>query len=163
MKQEIRTEIKGIIVKYREKCSYSKDDFSIILKDKEEFKIQFIDRIKRRLSSYNREIINPKVEFNLTKRTMILTGKISGALSKTGDEYYSTFGCLLRLLSLDFINDNFKESKQDLFWRGKIKEMPGVKSGEILLKRVFNRTPISIRSKNRMGSVWTGCMTDLRR
>lgn len=137
VKQEIRTEIKVPVVKYREKCSYSKDDFSIILKDKEEFKIQFIDRIKRRLSSYNREIINPKVEFNSTKRTIILTGKISGAVSKTGDEYYSTFGWLLGLLGLDFINDNFKESKKGFFWRGKIKEMPGVKSGEIILKKAF--------------------------
>lgn len=49
---------------------------------------------------------------------------IDGAISKSDDGYRGRFGWLLEPLGLDFINDNFQESKTGLCSEGTINSIP---------------------------------------
>jgi len=49
---------------------------------------------------------------------------VDGAISKSGDGHRGRFGWLLKPLGLDFINDNFQESKTGLSWEGTINSIP---------------------------------------
>ncbi len=64
------------------------------------------------------------VEFDETKRTTVLKCDVHGAITKSGDSYRATFLWLLRPLGLDFIDDDFEESKGGLSWDGEVDGAP---------------------------------------
>lgn len=62
--------------------------------------------------------------FNETSYSTITQCHVYGEISKSGDEYVAYFSWFLNPLGLDFINDNFEESRTGLSWEGNIDGVP---------------------------------------
>ena len=122
-KREIKTEVEETTVYYQKESFYSPEDFSGILENKEKFETNLIEKFRTSVSKYKEKISNIKVEFNSEKNSAILAADVDGAISKTESKYYATFEWLIYPLGLDFINDHFKETKEGLFWEGKVEEV----------------------------------------
>lgn len=125
LKRVIEAKAEGVVVHYQKESFWDKDHFLKIIKSKANFESEQIKEFKDSLSKYGKNAANCKMEFNESKRTTLMICDVHGAISKrTGDRYYSTFGWLIRPLGLDFINDNFKESKKGLSWEGTVDNIP---------------------------------------
>ena len=127
LKENISVRVEGTIVHYQKESFWSKDEFSKILDKKREFESNQIKNFKDDLFKYGegREYVaDLDVEFNKVANSIILRCDVLGAVSKTGNSYQATFMWLLRSLGLDFINNKFSESKNGLFWKGRIGGMP---------------------------------------
>lgn len=71
--------------------------------------------------------ISFRVEYEETGKSSyssLLRCEIHDAISKSGNRYSARFGWLLRPLGLDFIDDNFEETKDGLSWEGEINSVP---------------------------------------
>jgi len=62
--------------------------------------------------------------FNETNHSTVTECHVYGKISKSGDEYVAYFSWFLDPLTLDFIDDNFEESKTGLSWEGNINGVP---------------------------------------
>lgn len=123
-KKVIKTEAKGVTVYYQQKSFYSGGDFSAILEKEDEFNSDLIEKFSSTASSYGKEVANARVELDSEKRFAALTCNVNEVISKTGNRYYSTFEWLIRPLGLDFLDDHFKRSGNQLSWEGSINGVP---------------------------------------
>ena len=106
-----------------------RSEFSEILENKEEFENVVIHCLKEYLSRYGERreyAAGAEVIIDEKKKATVLKCDIHGAISESEGEYYATFKWLLVTLGLDFIDDNFKESKEGLSWEG---EVGGIQTG----------------------------------
>jgi len=76
-KDEIKTTVKGEIIKYQEISFYSGDDFSLILENREEFESQLIEGLEKSLIGVSAE--NFEIDFDQSKKSAILKCDIKGA------------------------------------------------------------------------------------
>jgi len=106
-----------------------RSEFSEILENKEGFENVVIQCLKEDLSRYGERgeyAAGAEVIIDEKKKATVLKCDIHGAISESEGEYYATFKWLLVPLGLDFIDDNFKESKEGLSWEG---EVGGIQTG----------------------------------
>jgi len=116
---EIRAE--GEILHYERESFWDQEDFSKLLELKEKFESKEIDSFKRTLEGYNRYAVNPKIEFDESKKSTVLNCDIKGA--KEGS--WLDFDWFLRPYGLDFIDSHFEAKEKELCWEGKVE---GVKT-----------------------------------
>ncbi|MEA1995338.1 MAG: hypothetical protein U9N18_04190 [Campylobacterota bacterium] len=127
LKENISVRAEGTVLRYQKESFWSKDEFSKILDKKREFESNHIKNFKDDLFKYGERgeyVAGIDVEFNKVANSIILRCDVLGAVSKTGNNYQTTFMWLLRSLGLDFINNKFSESKNGLFWKGQIGGIP---------------------------------------
>ena len=117
IKDEIKTEAKGEIIKYQEISFYSEGDFLVILENEGEFKSQLIERFKQSLIGVSAE----NFEFNLdqSKRFAVLKCDIKGA-GYGSNSYDMHF--LVGNWPFDLYQ--FKKYEKKLVYDGKIDEVP---------------------------------------
>lgn len=120
VKKIVRTQVEGLLVRYREGMILSGKDFQAVMANQEEFKSIAINRLRARIFAYNVKAANISVNFIPENDSVMLTCVISGSITKTGSKYYATFEWLIRPLGLDFIDDHFKETVRGLHWEGYI-------------------------------------------
>jgi len=123
-KKVIETEAQGVTVYYQQESFYSDDDFLAILKEEDEFNSYLIEKFSSTVSSYGKEVNNARVELDSEKQSASLICNVNEVISKTGNRYYSTFEWLIRPLGLDFLDDHFKRSGNQLSWEGPANGIP---------------------------------------
>ena len=64
------------------------------------------------------------IEFEEDRNSTVFRSDIHEAVRKNDNSHRATFKWLLTPLGLDFIDDNFKESKNGLSWEGTINNIP---------------------------------------
>jgi hypothetical protein len=124
LEYNITVEVEGTIIHYQKQSFWNESDFSAIFENKQEFKTSMIENFKKELSTYrerDEQAVNAEVVFDEERKSTILTCDIQGAMLRSG---YFTFRWLLDPLKLDFIDDKFKESKEELSWEGKVDDIP---------------------------------------
>jgi len=109
---------------YQRQIFWSQEEFSKICTDKTGFENDFEAEITALSKKYR--ITTGEFEFSFAQETYstIAGCRIDGAISNSGDGCRGRFGWLLEPLGLDFINDNFEESKTGLSWEGIINSTP---------------------------------------
>jgi hypothetical protein len=122
IKDEIKTEVEGEIIKYQEEFFYSENNFSLILEEEEEFKSQLIEKLEKSLIGV--ELSNFEINLNQSKKSAILKCNIKGAMYAT-NQYDMHF--LLGVRNLD-LWDDFKPHQppygKNLTYEGKIDGVP---------------------------------------
>lgn len=124
LKDVIEVRVEGTIIHYQKESFWNKTKFSNVLRNKEEFESSLIKNFNENLSKYgerNENTVNADVEFNEISKSTILKCNVHGAISKNGKDYHATFKWLLDPLRLDFIDNNFEESKESLSWEGSVR------------------------------------------
>lgn len=111
---EIKAE--GEILHYQRETFLNEEDFSEILKSKEKFQSEKTDAFKKILKRYNRQIVNPNMEFDEARKSIAFICDITGAKEGT----WFDFDWFLRPLSLDFLDNHFERREKELFWEGKV-------------------------------------------
>lgn len=123
----ITVEVEGTIIHYQKQSFWNESEFSAILENKEEFKNAVIHDFDEKILKYHERgeyAVGADVEFDETKKATVLKCDIHGAIRESDGEYYATFKWLLVPLRLDFIDDNFEESKEGLSWDGEVDGIP---------------------------------------
>jgi hypothetical protein len=123
----IEAEAQGVVVHYQGELFWSEDEWLRISESKEELESDLIQRFIDDVSTYgegNEHVVSSDVRFNKERKSTTLKCDIHGAISKKGERYQATFFWLLGPLGLDFIDDNFKESEEGLFWQGLANGIP---------------------------------------
>lgn len=123
----VTVEVQGIVLHYQCESFWSEDEMCRILENKDEFSSEQIGKFIDDLSKHgDREehALNAKVEFNEDRKSTILRCDIHGAISKSGNGYHATFFWLLGPLELDFIDNDFEQSKKGLSWEGFVDSVP---------------------------------------
>ncbi len=114
-KDSINIEAEGKILHYQEISSWDENNFSKILNNKNDFISNKINSFKKKLRKYNRNIINPKVEFNESTKTTTFLCDVQGArYSRNSYEFHWLLG------DLPFDLYQFKKSKKELNYEGKV-------------------------------------------
>ena len=127
LENNITVEVEGTIIHYQQQSFWNESEFSAILENKEDFKSEVIKDVNEKISGYGERgeyAFGADVEFEETKKATVLKCDVCDAITKSDDSYRATFIWLLRPLGLDFIDDNFKESKEGLFWEGEVDGIP---------------------------------------
>lgn len=124
VRRDIEVETEGMVLHYQEELFWGEGIFSDIMENQDEFVSGLIENFIENLSAYNRHAGNITVEFDEARRSIILRCDIHDAISKSGNRYTATFFWLLKPLGLDFIDSNFKESKEGLSWEGVVRGIP---------------------------------------
>lgn len=119
LKDIVEINAEGEILHYREESFWNNEDFSKILKSKDEFESEEISSFSKKLAENNKQLLNPKIEFNVTKKTTLLTCDIKGAMYNNNSY---DFHWLLRDLPFDLYQ--FKQSRKELKYEGKINGVP---------------------------------------
>jgi hypothetical protein len=126
LEESILVKVEKTIVHYQKESFWSKDDFSKILKKREEIELGQIKRFKDDLFKFGEGEEYATcfdVKFNKATNSTVLRCDVLGAVSKSENSYRATFMWLLRPLKLDFIDSDFSESKDELFWGGLIDDV----------------------------------------
>ncbi len=102
--------------------------------------------------TYDVDAGDSNFSFDETSHSTVTECHVYGKISKSGDEYVAYFSWFLDPLTLDFIDDNFEESKTGLSWEGNIKGVPTTikKQPPIPKSPLANPTPIPVPSKARI-------------
>jgi hypothetical protein len=74
--------------------------------------------------TYDVDAGNFNFSFNKTSHSTVTECHVYGKISKSEDEYIAYFSWFLDPLTLDFIDDNFEESRTGLSWEGNISGVP---------------------------------------
>lgn len=123
----ITVEVEGTIIHYQKQSFWNESEFSAILENKEEFKNAVIHDFDEKILKYHERgeyAVGADVEFDEMKKATVLKCDIHGAIRESDGEYYATFKWLLVPFGLDFIDDNFEESKEGLSWDGEVDGIP---------------------------------------
>jgi hypothetical protein len=120
----IKVEAVGAVLHYQEELFWSESQFSEIVGNQNEFSAGLIENFTESLSAYSKHAENITVIFNEARKSAVLRCDVHGAISKSGNRYTATFFWLLKPLGLDFIDSNFKESKEELSWEGVVSGIP---------------------------------------
>lgn len=117
--RNITVKADDLVFHYQKESFWNEDQFSKIIKDKDKFKRDQIERFDECMTK-GIYVTSYKVEFDESRRSTTLRCDVHKAISKSGDRYTAEFEWLLDPLGLDFIDDNFIESKKGLSWEGYI-------------------------------------------
>ena len=123
----ITVEVDGTIVHYQKQSFWTESEFSAIPQNKDEFKNAVIQDFNDKLSGYDEGgeyAVNADVVFDEERGATVLKCDVHDAITKSDDSYRATFIWLLRPLGLDFIDNKFEETKEGLFWEGKVEGIP---------------------------------------
>lgn len=120
IKDEIKTEAEGEIIKYREQSFYSEEDFSVILENKARFKSQLIEGFKKEIIGV--EALNCEVDLNGSEKSAILKCDIKGARYSTNS--YSMHFLLNGTKRFGFDLYGFEEVGERFIYQGKINGIP---------------------------------------
>jgi hypothetical protein len=111
--RSIEMEAEEAVLHYQENLFWSENQFSEIMGGQDGFRSAQIDQFK---STYGKQAINARVEFDETKNLTILTCDVHGTkMDNTFD-----FHWFLNPLGLDFIDNHFQKSENELSWEGAI-------------------------------------------
>lgn len=124
VRRDIKVETEGMVLHYQEELFWSESQFSEIFGNQNEFSSGLIENFTESLSAYSKHAENIAVIFNEARKSAVLRCDVHGAISKSGNRYTATFFWLLKPLGLDFIDSNFKESKEGLSWEGVVSGIP---------------------------------------
>jgi hypothetical protein len=130
----VKVEAEGVILHYQAESTWSQDEFSTILRNRDVFSSNLIEKFVDDVSEHGERgehVANAHVEFNEEGKSTILRCDIEGAVRKNENKYSATFFWLLRPLGLDFIDNDFKESEKGLFWEGLANGIPTSVSVEL--------------------------------
>ncbi len=116
IKDEIKTEVEGEIIKYQEEPFYSEDDFSVILENQNEFKSQLIEKFKKEIIGVTAE--NCNVDLDQSKKSAILKCDIKGARYSVNS--YDMHFLLNGTKRFGFDLYGFKEVGKKFIYEGKI-------------------------------------------
>lgn len=117
IKEDIKIEVEGGILHYQRESFWDEKGFYEILNSKVEFVAKELNSFKRDVRRYGRNIVNPKIEFDESKRVSILLCDVKG----TKEGYWYDFDWFLRPLGLDFLDDHFERKDMELYWKGKVR------------------------------------------
>jgi len=126
IKIDIRTEVERVIIHYQEESFWTDDEFSRILENKNKFRSDFIEKFSDNVSKYGERketVANAEIEFNSERKSTILKCDVHDAVSKSGNDYHSTFRWFLGPLGLDFLDDHFERFGNKLSWEGSINDV----------------------------------------
>ncbi|MEA1993464.1 MAG: hypothetical protein U9N35_03595 [Euryarchaeota archaeon] len=116
LKRFIEIKAEGEILHYQRESFWSNEEFSELLEVKEEFEAEKINSFKKTLEIYNRSAVNPKIDFNKSKKSTTLFCDIEDA--KEGSWF--DFDWFLRPYGLDFLDSNFERKEKELYRKGEI-------------------------------------------
>ena len=114
LRNAIKIKAEGVVLHYQRESFWNDKQFSNFLESKEEFEAKEINSFKRTLERYNRYAVNHKIEFDESKKSIVLISDIEGA--KEGSWF--DFDWLLRPYDLDFIDSHFQRKEKELYWEG---------------------------------------------
>ncbi len=121
----ITVEVEGTVIHYQKQSFWNESEFSAIWENKEEFKNEVIPDFDEKMYHERGEYaVGADVEFDEMKKATVLKCDVHDAIRESDGEYYATFKWLLVPLRLDFIDDNFEESKGGLSWDGEVAGIP---------------------------------------
>ena len=125
LENNITVEVEGTIIHYQKQSFWNESEFSAILENKEEFKNAVIQDFDEKMYHERGEYaVGADVEFDEMKKATVLKCDVHDAIRESDGEYYATFKWLLVPFGLDFIDDNFEESKEGLSWDGEVAGIP---------------------------------------
>jgi len=130
----VKVEAEGVILHYQAESTWSQDEFSAILRNRDVFSSDLIEKFIDDISKHGERgehVANAYVEFNEEGKSTVLRCDIEGAVRENENKYSATFFWLLRPLGLDFIDNDFKESEKGLFWEGLANGIPTSVSVEL--------------------------------
>jgi len=113
VKRRIEIEADEKVLHYQEIHVWSKEEFSNIIENQQEFDSS---QIKQFNEMYNVNAYNFMIEYDQERCSTILKCDIHGTFS--GSWY--DFHWFLNPLGLDFINSGFVKTERELFWEGNI-------------------------------------------
>lgn len=118
IERKIEMEIEGLTIRYQENKIWNGNYFhNTIVENQTGVKSALIDEFNE---TYNVSADNFEVEFEEESKSTLLKCYITDEILKTGDKYTATLLWFLDPLKLDFIDNDFRESKESLAWNGKI-------------------------------------------
>jgi hypothetical protein len=117
IKRVIKIEAEGDLLHYQEESFWDEESFYEVISSKEKFEAKKIDSFKRDAESLGRNIVNPSIKFDESKRTTLLLCDVKG--TRQGNWY--DFDWFLRPLGLDFLDSHFERKDMELYWEGKIR------------------------------------------
>jgi hypothetical protein len=120
----VEVKAQDTVILYQRRSFWGEDELSVILQDKDSFTTSVIEKFTDDLSEYGKQATDTKLEFDQEAKSTILSCTIRGAITKRDHSYYAVFSWLLKPLGLDFIDSDFKESEEGLFWEGHINGVP---------------------------------------
>jgi len=118
--RNIRIGVEEVTLHYQETRLWSENYFLDIMENQFSFQSSQINQFNK---TYNVNAGNFEVTFDEEQKSTLLKCDVSGKISKSGGRYTATLLWFLNPLGLDFIDDDFNESKTSLSWRGKINEV----------------------------------------
>ncbi len=118
--RNITLAVKDTTILYSEEITWNKERFQSILQDKDDFMKVMMSTFTNEVANWNLKVAGVKIDFNEGKRSTTLNCEIQGCISKNGNKYTADFFWLLKPSQLDFIEDNFKEARNSLSWKGTI-------------------------------------------
>lgn len=125
LKNYITVEVEGTIIHYQKQSFWNESEFLAILENTEEFKNAVIQDFDEKMYHERGEYaVGADVEFDETKKATVLKCDVHDAIRESDGEYYATFKWLLVPFGLDFIDDNFGKSKEELSWDGEVDGIP---------------------------------------
>lgn len=126
IQQVVEVEVGGLVCHYMCQSFWGEATFSNYLANQAQFKADFKQDFEQGLTQRDRPVSASDYSFSFDRasRSTVSRCDVRGAITKSGNEYRATFFWLLTPLGLDFIDDDFQESKEGLFWQGSIKGIP---------------------------------------
>ncbi len=102
---------------------WAEEKFSGIVANMGESKVVLIATFE---GKHNVDARDFEVLFDEVSRASILSCQVYGCVSRSAERYTADFLWLLNPLGLDFIDDNFDQSKTGLSWEGSVNDVPMV-------------------------------------
>lgn len=126
IQQIIEAEVDGLTCHYLCQSFWAGDEFSSHLANQAQFKADFRRDFEHGLTRSDVAVSASDYSFSFDSATWSIVSRcdIHSAISKGDSRYLATFFWLLTPLGLDFINNNFAESKCGLSWEGTIQGIP---------------------------------------
>jgi len=120
IREEIKIEVEGEIVKYQEESFYSEGDFLVILGNEDKFESQLIRKFKEEIIEVTAE--NCKVDLNGSKKSATLKCDVKGAKYSTNS--YSMHFLLKGTKRFGFDLYGFRKVGKKFIYEGKINGIP---------------------------------------
>lgn len=122
----VEVEVDGLVCHYMCQSFWGEAEFSDYFAHQAQFKADFKKDFEQGLTRSDRPVSTSDYSFSFDRasRSTVTKCDVHGAITKSGNEYRATFFWLLTPLGLDFIDDDFQESKEGLFWQGSLKGIP---------------------------------------